>query len=647
MGAIAHRRSGRTRLIRVALAALFACVATLTVAAPASAHPFVLFTDPALDGAVPDSPESVTLVFNEPVTVTARSVIVTDSTGTPVRLAPAQTTRGDTVITAAVTESLKPGVYQVRWEATGVDGHGTDGEFRFAVGTVITGASPASSAQATDWTAAGSRWLLLAGFAVAFGGIIGERMTSKIRRSHAGLPRLRSWAHIGAMLGVIAAAAAAALLVLDVGTLSVLWESPPGRVALADAVGFAVALVLLSLRRGQWAVLPLAAVALSEGIGSHSAVELPGVGAMLTGVHLAAAGLWTGALLHTGRAAARWRSARPAVREVLLAYARLAVWLFVVVVLTGLTMALLLVPISDLTSTSYGRSLLVKLALVGVVTTLALAGRGALRARRLGRVTNGARIEVAVLVMVLAATALLVSTPTPGALAAAPPPPPRGIAVPTGGLAGQVGVNVVASEGQVVVRLATPTLGNAFEPEDSPEYALSGDIQSDSGSRTPVAFHRCGDSCFVANVDWTDGDNVLSLRAGASGWRGGEFAALIPWPAQPAGDLLARTVRITRGQDQVIIHEAVTSDGEDGLPQAASVTLDAREFLEGEPYGSGVAPIAAQVTTKSGATKLLLGFPAAGFYAEVTLDGLGRITQETLAAPSHLMQRRFVYEDDN
>ena len=122
MGAIAHRRSGRTRLIRVALAALFACVATLAVAAPASAHPFVLFTDPALDGAVPDSPESVTLVFNEPVTVTARSVIVTDGTGIPVRLAPAQTTRGDTVITAAVTESLKPGVYQVRWEATGSTG---------------------------------------------------------------------------------------------------------------------------------------------------------------------------------------------------------------------------------------------------------------------------------------------------------------------------------------------------------------------------------------------------------------------------------------------------------------------------------------------------------------------------------------------
>lgn len=647
MGARARKRSGRIRLIRLAIVAMLACVATLAVAAPASAHPFLLFTDPALDGAVPDSPGSVSLVFNEPVTVNARSLTVTDGSGNPVRVAPAQTAHGDTALTGAVTERLKPGVYEVRWEVTGVDGHGAEGVFRFAVGTVITGAGPAPSAAATDWTAAGSRWLLLAGFSLAFGGLIGERITSKVRRSHGDLPTLRSWAHVGALVGLIAAAGAAARLVLDLGALSVLWQSPPGRVAVADALGFAVALVLLSLGRRQWAVLPLAAVAISEGIGSHSAVEIRGIGAMLTGIHLATAGLWTGALLHTGHAAARWRSAPSAVRKVLLAYARLAVWLFVIVVLTGLTMALLLVPLSGLTTTTYGRSLLVKLALVGVVTTLALVGRWALRARRRDRVTRNAHVELAVLAAVLVATAALVSTPTPGTFAAPPPPPPRGIAVPAGGLAGQVGVNVVASDEQVVVRLTTPTLGNAFEPGESPEYALAGHIQSTPGSPRPVAFRECGVSCFVADVDWTDGDNVLTLRAGASGWRGGTFAALIAWPAQPAGDLLARAVRVTRGLDQVTIHEAVTSDGEHVLPPEGPVTLDAREFLEGEPYGAGVAPIAAHVTTDSGATKLLMGFPAAGLYAEITVDGLGRITQETLAAPSHLIQRRFVYEDDS
>ncbi|NYG55328.1 hypothetical protein [Nocardioides perillae] len=49
------------------LAALLAAVATLAAAAPASAHPVLLFSDPALDGAVPEPPGSITLVFNEPV----------------------------------------------------------------------------------------------------------------------------------------------------------------------------------------------------------------------------------------------------------------------------------------------------------------------------------------------------------------------------------------------------------------------------------------------------------------------------------------------------------------------------------------------------------------------------------------------------
>ena len=98
--------------------------------------------------------------------------------------------------------------------------------------------------------------------------------------------------------------------------------------------------------------------------------------------------------------------------------------------------------------------------------------------------------------------------------------------------------------------------------------------------------------------------------------------------------------------DQVTIYEAVTSDGEAGLPQPSPATLSMAEFLEGEPYSAGVAPIAARSTADSGATKLLMGFPSAGTYVEVTLDGLGRISQEVLAAPSHSISRRFFYKDD-
>lgn len=641
-GTVARR--AWSRLTRLALVAATVCAALLASAAPASAHPVLLFTDPALDGATPESPRAVTLVFNEAVTVNARAITVTDLRDRNIPIGAARTAKEGTVVIAPVRAELSPGTYEVRWTATGVDGHGVDGEFRFAIGTAVAGAGAASSAEAPDWAAAAVRWLLLAGFALAFGGLIGERITASARRENPRLPRLLPWSPHGAGLGLLAAAIAAVLLVADAGSAAVLWRAIPGRIVLADAAGFALALLLLATRARRWALLPLLAVPLAEGIASHSNVEMPIIGAALTGVHLAAAAIWAGALLHTARAALRWRSIPPAVRWVLLAYARIAGWVFVIVVVTGLTMALLLVPLPAVITTSYGQSLLVKLALVTAAIALALAGRWALRRQRLGRVTGTVRVEATTLVAVLAATAVLVSTPTPTGPDAAPPPPaPRGVAVPTGGLAGQVGVNVVASRGQVVVRLSTPRRGNYYGPYDRPDYELSGQMQPAGEEPAPVEFRSCGGGCFVAPVEWRDGGNVLTLHAGATSWRGGTFATIIPWPAKPADDLVKRTVRVMRELNDFTLYEATTSDTSTARPEPIPLTVDGKLFLSNEPYNSGIAPIAAQTTTASGATRLLMGFPAAGAHASVTLDGLGRISEETLTGPKHLITRRFLY----
>lgn len=434
-----------------------------------------------------------------------------------------------------------------------MDGHGANGEFRFAVGTVVTGAEAASNSQPADWPAAGLRWLLLAGFALMLGGLVGERITSRVRRKHAGLPQVRSWTHLVASLGLLAAVAAAAKLVLWAQSASVLWESTAGRVVLADAAGLELALALLVLRRPSWALIPLALVAFGEGVGSHSEIEFPVVGGLLTAIHLAAAGVWTGAAparRTSGGAMAGYSIGGPACAVAVCADRHGA---FVTIVLTGLAMALLLVPLPALTGTSYGRALLVKLAAVVGIAGLALVGRWALRARRLDRVTQTARFEAMTLIIVLGATSVLVSTPTPGTSTAPPPPPPTGVAVPAGGLAGQVGVNVVASDGQVVVRLATPSGGNEYDIREPPDYALSAQLQSATGAQEPVDSRSCGEGCFVASLDWVDGDNVLNLRADASGWRGGNFAAIVPWPAEPADDLLDRTLRVMDEVDQVTI----------------------------------------------------------------------------------------------
>jgi copper transport protein len=204
---------------------------------------------------------------------------------------------------------------------------------------------------------------------------------------------------------------------------------------------------------------------------------------------------------------------------------------------------------------------------------------------------------------------------------------------------------VVASEGQVVVRLATPEAGNAYEPTGEPDYALSGQVRTGSGGLAPLRFRSCGTACFVGSHAWTDGDNVLSLEVRASGWRGGGFAALVPWPARPADAVVARTVRAMEAVEEVTIYEAGTSDSTTDLPPPDVLTLDGATLLAGEPYNAGVAPVAAVVRAEAGAQRLLMGFPSAGVYAAVTLDRRGRISEETLVGPSHVFERRFVYPD--
>lgn len=622
--------------------------ASLAVAAPVAAHPVVLFTDPALDSAVTEAPTSVTLVFNEAVTVGADAIAVTNMRDNDVPVGRATTAKDGTVVTAPVRGELDRGVYRVAWQATGVDGHGVEGEFRFAVGTAVTGAGTTSGGQTTDWAAAAVRWALLAGFALALGGLIGERITATARAENPALPEVRPWSSYGALLGLGASVVAGALHVADIGSLATLWESGPGRVAVADAVGFAAAFGLLATRYRLWALLPLAVVAAAEGTASHSNVEVPIAGAALTAVHIVVAGLWAGSLLHVARATARWRSSRPAVRWVLLSYARMAAWVFAAVVVTGTAMSVLLVPLDAWTTTRYGTTLLVKLALVATAAVLALAGRWALRRQRLRLLGRSVPAESVTLVAVLAVAAALVSTPSPGAEGQElPPPPARGVAVPAGGLAGQVGVNVVASKGQAVVRLYTPRPGNVYGPRQTPEFALSGQLEPPDGAPEPVRFRSCGGGCFVAPVSWRDGDNVLSLRAEASGWRGGTFAALIPWPAEPAGQLVERTVKVMKRLDQVTIYEAGTSNAATGLPDPTKLTVSGKVFLSNEPYNSGVAPIAAVSTDPSGRTRLLMGFPASGAHAALTLDGRGRVTEETLTGPKHVFKRRFVYPEQD
>lgn len=619
----------------------------LAAPAPAVAHPTLLFTEPAAETAVAEAPAAVSLVFGEAVTIGGRALTLVDAAGSQVPVHEARTVRDGRMVTARLDTPLAAGTYRVRWRVTGQDGDLVEGEYRFAVGVALSGAGPIATGPGVSWPTVPLRWVLFAGLAVALGGIVAERFTRSARAEDPALPVVRSWAGLGAVAGLAAVAGSAALLITDTGAVEVVWRERPGQVLLAEAAGFAAALLVIALGRAGWAVVLLAVVAVAEGVRAHANTSAPGWGAVATALHLAAAAVWVGALVHTVRAAIRWRSRAPAVRWVVFGYARLAVWVFLIVVATGTVTALLVLPLSAVTTTTYGRVLLIKLGLVAMAAALALTARLVLhRPQRLTRLRRSTRAEALVLTGVLAVTAVLVSTPTPSAGGqAAPPPPPRGVAVPVGGLAGQIGVYLTASDDQLVVRLTTPRRGDYYDTPPAQDYHLSGRLVPAGQEPADIRFRSCGPGCFLATTNWRDGDNVVSLRAAAPGWRGGTLAALVPWPAQSAGDLVARTAAIMRGQHTIAVHEAVTSDTTTGLPEPRPLLVDGTWFAANVPYGSGIAPLAARISRGPGPIRLALGFPAEARTAELTLDPKGRVAEETLTDGKHLVRHRFLYPD--
>jgi copper transport protein len=362
----------------------------------------------------------------------------------------------------------------------------------------------------------------------------------------------------------------------------------------------------------------------------------------LTGVHLAAVTIWVGALLHTVRAIIAWRPVPAAVRWVLISYLRLAVWTYLVVVATGVASALVVIPLSQLTSATYGQVLLIKLALVATASAAALTARlihrNDDRAPLLRRVMAA---ESGVLIVVLAASAVLVSTPTPtGAASVSIAPQPSGLSVPLGALAGQVGISVTASDGLLVVRMSTPRRGDYYAPQPDQPFTLATSLGD-----TVLTLTGCGNGCFYARPTWRDGDNVLTLRAGADGWAGGDTALIVSWPPRPGADDLAAAVAATRSAAVLTVYETVTSNTAVAAPAPDRLDTDAGFFLAQEPYADGTAPIAARTSPPGSPVRLALGYPAASIDVELTLDDRGRIASEKLTDAKHLVTRRIVYPD--
>ena len=372
---------------RALLLSVLAALAVLVAPSTALGHVILESSEPVTQSRVDVPPTRIVLRFNQPVTVSENAIQVLTPDGT-VLSGPARALEGGRVVVAPVSRIATRMGYTVRWRAAGEDGHSPAGVFTFGVGIAAPPPTEAVGASGTTWRDDIARWALFASLAL----LIGPLVVRLLLLPGVVPERAERGFHL---LGVVAS-----LLVVDVGIAAfVLRASNALQLPLADLpyadlqpfaeqTRFGVAFLAMTLGFGVVSALLLVAwildrhelrwpaLLLSLGLVSglslsgHQATE-PNATWLSQGadwLHLVAASVWVGGL--ASLAFLVWPLAPALRRHAFLGFARLAMLLVGAMVLAGGYLALVRLPeASDLWGTTYGRFLVLKLAIVGLVLT--------------------------------------------------------------------------------------------------------------------------------------------------------------------------------------------------------------------------------------------------------------------------------------
>lgn len=469
----------RARWVRRLSASAAALAVLLATPAPAWAHGHLTASQPAAGARLTTAPRVLTLTFSEvpELAVSSLRLVFAGADSTPVALGTLAHAADRHAITAAIDGPLAAGDYVVYWQVAGADGHVVRGSYAFSIAEGAAGlrplaaaAAPASTpppATAADSLAANRlkdfdssspvyvviRWaqfvglLLLIG-AVAFrwwmlprvGAQISEPARLELAAGTAGTGLAGAWLlGLTALLRLVAQSLSThgAIGMVDGSAIvSMVSGTTWGHAWLFELVWLAV--VILNLRHAarhpaslaSWGLATLAAVALAfvPAMSGHAAV-VPGFGVLSVisdALHVLSAGCWIGGLaviLVTGipvtvREAGEGRAG--ALAAMVNAFSPLALVCAATLVVTGFIAARFhLGSVAALWQSSYGQTLLVKLAVIVVLIPVATWNwrrvRPSLSTHADGaeRLTTSGRIELSIAMVILLVTAVLVALPTP------------------------------------------------------------------------------------------------------------------------------------------------------------------------------------------------------------------------------------------
>lgn len=437
------------------LAVLVAVLTVLGTATSASAHATLVSTDPAEGAVLPEAPAEVTFTFDEPVQLVPDGLLAFDAEGKRVDL---EAKASGVEVQGELPGDLANGTYVITWRVVSADGHPIAGSLTFHVGapspkvvppgSVSTepGALPTVQAivHAVDYVA-----LLLAGGLAIFLSwtVRGVRLADDVRR------RLVRVLRGSALVAVLAAAAAVPLAgayqlgsgldgVLDPAALDPGLVQQDLQVLALQVFGLAVAAWVAGQQRSSLVVDLVTALAVwSPALVGHTRAYEPSALLVVTdALHLSAGAVWLGGL--TGLALSlRSVAGRPKDAALLLSrFSTLAAALLAALALSGVLLGWRIVGSwSRLFGETYGRLLLVKVALVLVVAAIAAVNRYRLLPRVTGDSGHDVRrqgaalvrravvAEAAVLVAVLGVTGFLTQKPPAGEPPAAAPTADTGV----------------------------------------------------------------------------------------------------------------------------------------------------------------------------------------------------------------------------
>jgi copper transport protein len=404
-------------------------IALLSFATPsvASAHAILDSSNPVASSVIVQSPEEIRLDFDEAIESTLLNVRLFDADQKEISIDDAALLEVDPSVVVTPIPDLSEGVYVVVWQVVSSDGHPISGAFPFEVGDQSSGTSEDVLARILNSINTESPLgtpLAVARF-ISFLSLLVLLGTVVLRWGSSLIVRQKARSLMRSCVVGLAAGSSAVLLLQGPYASGRGWGSILDTQLLGDVTSTRLGLAIL-VRLGLvllWGFLcfsdtraetswwkniafltSVGTIATFSMSGHPSAASLAPLFMLIDAVHVGAVAAWAGGLI--ALTVLRREEETDAAR-----FSRIATWTMPLAAVTGVVQGLhLLDGLGSLTSSTYGKYLLLKIVVVAGAVILGARARRELVRSDSPSFGRTIRLEALLMVVVLAVTALLVGT---------------------------------------------------------------------------------------------------------------------------------------------------------------------------------------------------------------------------------------------